>query len=43
MVDNQKITKLLLLDLDVVSSFNRNHANQKIGQFTAAVKTGLGA
>ena len=34
---------MLVFQWDVVSSFNRNQANQVIDQFTAAVKNGLGA
>ena len=34
---------MIVLQWDVVSSFNRNQANQVIDQFTAAVKNGLGA
>jgi len=34
---------MITFQWDVVSSFNRNQANQVIDQFTAAVKNGLGA
>lgn len=34
---------MLVFQWDVVSSFNRNQANQVIDQFVAAVKNGLGA